>query len=97
MRNHGSERRDCDATLVRRVFIRIGIALVAALWVLSDIVMLVFGAVLMAVILHTIAEPTGRFGVGHGLSVLLAGATIVGVLAAATIWLGHSLTGELQG
>src|SRR4029078_13506258 len=98
MRNPESERQDSDETFVRRVFILVGIAaLIAALWVLSDIVLLVFGAVLLAVILHTIAQPLGRMGVGHGLSVLLAGAIIVGVLAAAAVWFGPSLTGEFQG
>jgi predicted PurR-regulated permease PerM len=73
-------RRDLRAS----GFILLGIAaLVAALWVLSDIVLLVFGGVLVAVILHTIAEPVTRLGVWHGLSVLLAGTAIVVVLASA--------------
>jgi predicted PurR-regulated permease PerM len=90
--------RNGDETFVRRVFILLGIAaLVAAVWVLSDIVLLAFGAVLVAVILHTIADPVKRLGVGHGLAVLLAGAVIVVVLASAAIWFGPALVGELQG
>ena len=43
---------------VRRVFIVVAVgALVAAVWALSDILLLLFGAVLFAVILHAIAAP----------------------------------------
>jgi predicted PurR-regulated permease PerM len=87
-----------DATFLRRVFILLGVGLLAAtLWVLSDIVLLVFGSILVAVILHTLAEPFRRMGVGGSLSVLLSGLGVIGILAGAAIWFGPTLAGELQG
>ncbi len=47
-----------DAQFVRRVLIFVAIvALAAALYALSDILLLVFGAILVAVVLRTIARP----------------------------------------
>ena len=47
-----------DITFVRRVFIVVAVgALVAAVWVLSDILLLLFGSILFAVILHAAAAP----------------------------------------
>jgi predicted PurR-regulated permease PerM len=47
-----------DADFIRRTLIFIGIvAFAAALYALSDILLLVFGAILVAVVLRTIARP----------------------------------------
>ena len=50
--------RASDTEFVRRVLILIGLAaLAAAFYELSDILLLIFGAVLVAVVLRTIARP----------------------------------------
>ena len=60
-----SSERSADLEFVRRVFIVIVIgALVAAVWALSDILLLLFGATLLAVMLHAIAPPPASWGVG---------------------------------
>ena len=47
-----------EAVYIRRVLIAVGIlAFAAALYVLSDILLLAFGAVLVAVVLRAIALP----------------------------------------
>ena len=47
-----------DLAFVRRVFIVVAVGvLVAAIWALSDILLLLFGAVLFAVMLHAVAAP----------------------------------------
>ena len=50
--------RASDTEFVRRVLILIGlVALAAAFYELSDILLLIFGAILVAVVLRTIARP----------------------------------------
>jgi predicted PurR-regulated permease PerM len=68
-----------DADFVRRVLILVGIvALAAALYVLSDILLLIFGAVLVAVVLRAIARPIRK---GTSISERLALlAALLGVL-----------------
>ena len=92
------QERDGDLAFVRRVFILVAIgALVAAVWALSDIVLLLFGAVLFAVILHAIAAPLqAHLGLGRRLALLFAGASIALVLAAAGVYFGPELAAEMK-
>src|SRR5262249_57260715 len=49
-------RRAADIAFLRRVFLVVAVgALVAAIWALSDIFLLLFGAILFSLILHSIA------------------------------------------
>ncbi len=55
-----SERRErrSEAEFIRRVLITIGIAaLAAAVYRLSDVILLIFGSVLVAVVLRALARP----------------------------------------
>lgn len=74
-----------EAQFIRRVLIVVGIlAVAAALYLLSDILLLIFGAVLVAVVLHAIAAPVGRLtGWGGRTSLAIAGlgtATLIGLV-----------------
>ena len=47
-----------DLAFVRRLFIVIAIGtLMAAIWALSDLLLLLFGSILFAVMLHAVAAP----------------------------------------
>jgi predicted PurR-regulated permease PerM len=87
-----------DRAFVRRVFVVVAVAaVVAAVWVLSDILLLLFGAILVAVILHTIADPLqAHLGMARPLALLLSGTMIVLVLAAAGFYFGPELVAELR-
>jgi predicted PurR-regulated permease PerM len=87
-----------DLAFVRRVFIVVGIgALVVAVWALSDILLLLFGAILFAVVLHAIAAPLqARLGIGTHLSLALAGGGVLAILAGAGFYFGPELAKELQ-
>jgi predicted PurR-regulated permease PerM len=57
-----SQRMSDDVEFVRKVLITLGIVLVAlVLWKLSNILLLAFGAVLTAIILHAFAEALARY------------------------------------
>ena len=91
-------QRDADLVFVRRVFIVVAIgALVAAVWALSDILLMLFGAVLVGVILHAAAEPLQRYlHIRRAPALALAGASIVLILVAAAIFLGPQLAGQMN-
>ncbi|MCK9910376.1 hypothetical protein MXD81_14625, partial [Microbacteriaceae bacterium K1510] len=73
-----------DADFIRRVFIVVGIlALVAALYLLSDLLLLTFGAVLVAVVLRSIAAPIyDSTTLSRRLSLLAAGLGVLALVAA---------------
>ncbi|MGZ5822678.1 MAG: hypothetical protein ACXWJ2_01915 [Hyphomicrobium sp.] len=86
-----------DAQFVRRVLIFIGIvALAAALYALSDIVLLVFGAILVAVVLRTIARPI-RAGtsMGERLALLAAGLGVLIVIGGTGYLFGSQIGDQL--
>jgi predicted PurR-regulated permease PerM len=93
-----SAQRAEDLTFIRRVFIVVAIgALVAAVWALSDILLMLFGAVLVAVILHALAAPIERqLNITWAPAMALAGTAIVVVLAAAAIFLGPQLAAQMS-
>jgi predicted PurR-regulated permease PerM len=90
--------RSGDLAFVRRVFIVVMIgALVAAVWALSDILLLLFGAILVAVTLHAIAAPLQtHLGLGPRSALALSGALIIAVLAVAGIVLGPELAVQMR-
>ena len=70
-------------TFIRRVLIVLALlALAAALWVLSDILLMAFGAILVRVVLRSLSEPLVRAtGLNPSLALALLVAAIVGILA----------------
>ncbi len=83
---------------MRRVFIVVAIAtLVAAVWALSDILLLLFGSVLFAVMLHAIGAPLqARFGLRPIPALALAGSSLLVLLVVAAFYLGPELASELR-
>ncbi len=86
-----------DNVFVRRVFIFFAIAaFAAALWTLSDLLVLVFGSILVAVVLHAIAEPIRQVtSIGERLALLLAGLAIIAVLGVVSYLFGSRISGQL--
>src|SRR4029079_18962638 len=79
-----------DGQFVRRVLIVGGIAALAALlWMLSEILLLVFASALLAVILRSVAALfSAHAGVRANWSLAAAGLLIAGLLAAAIYLVG---------
>ena len=102
MPNEGSQSPlggpSSEVQFVRRVLIVVGIvALAALLWALSEIFLLVFGSVLLAVSLRFVATLfAAHTGMRKNLSLILAGAAIVGLMAAAFLLFGAQLRGQLD-
>jgi predicted PurR-regulated permease PerM len=98
MSNPRSTAASADGAFIRRVFIVVGIgALVAAVWTLSDILLMLFGSVLFAVILHAISAPLQRYcGLGPRMALVGAGAGLLAILAAAGLLLGPLLAGQMR-
>jgi predicted PurR-regulated permease PerM len=87
-----------EAVFIRRVLIAIGIlAFAAALYVLSDVLLLGFGAVLVAVVLRAIARPISRgTTLGQRLSLLAAGLAVLGVLGGIGYMFGGQIVEQLR-
>ena len=87
-----------DLAFVRRVFIVVAIgALIAAIWALSDILLLLFGSILFAVMLHAVAAPLEtHLRLGRRPALALGGALMVLILAAAGIFLGPELVTQMR-
>jgi predicted PurR-regulated permease PerM len=87
-----------DLPFVRRVFIVVAIGvLVAAIWSLSDILLLLFGAVLFAVMLHAVAAPLQiHLGLGQRTALALGAALMGLLLAAAVVFLGPELAAQMR-
>ena len=87
-----------DLAFVRRVFIVVAIgALIAVIWALSDILLLLFGAILFAVMLHAVAAPLEtNLRLGRRPALALGGALMVLILAAAGTFLGPELVTQMR-
>jgi len=87
-----------EADYVRRVLIALGIiALAAAAYLLSDIFLLIFGSVLLAVVLHAIAGPVGRMtGWGQRPSLAVAGVGIALLLIVVGFLFGAQIASQLS-
>ena len=98
MPNARTPSEHSDLVFVRRVFIVVAVGvLIAAIWALSDILLLLFGAVLFAVMLHAIAAPLQtHLRLGQRAALALGGALMVLLLAAAVIFLGPELAAQMR-
>lgn len=82
-----------------RVLIVIALgALALALWRLHDVLLLLFAAVLVAVILDAAAGGLRRLvPIGRGVALLAAGLLIVAALAGVGVLFGHQIGTQLSG
>ena len=89
---------ESEGQFVRRVLIVAGIAALAALlWLLSEILLLVFASALLAVILRSVAAlSSARAGVRQNWSLAVAGLLIVRLMAAAIFLFGAQLRAQLE-
>lgn len=94
-----SSARQRDAEFLRRTLIVAGIVvLAAAIWALSDILLLVFGAVLFAVVLRTIARPIEeQLEISQRTALLLAVVALLSVVVAAAVSVGPELVRQFRG
>jgi predicted PurR-regulated permease PerM len=88
-----------DGQFVRRVFLlALVAALFAALWAISEIVLLIFAAVLLAVALRAIAERlSSHTQANQRWSLVIAGAVLFGLLAVAVFLFGSQLSAQFRG
>ena len=87
-----------DRAFVRRVFIIVAVvALVASVWALSDVLLLFFGSILFAVILHAAAAPlVTHLRLHRFVALALIGALIVLVLAGSAFALGPIIATQMR-
>ena len=87
-----------DLRFVRRVLIVIALAaLVAALWTLLDILLLLFAAILVALILRALAEPLQKkLSLSRGPAMALGAGLVVLLLAGAAMLLGPELVTQMS-
>jgi len=88
-----------DVVFVRRVLIVVAIgALAATLWLLSEILLLAFGSILLAVALRSVAAMLSRHtGLSEPWALGIAGIVIAALAAAAVVLFGAQLRGQAEG
>lgn len=88
-----------EAVFIRRVLIVVGIvAFTLALYLLSDILLLAFGAVLVAVVLREIARPIrGNTSIGDRLAIGAAVLGVIAMLSGIGYLYGAQITSQLAG
>lgn len=94
-----TSKNNPDRDFVRRVFIVVAVgALIAAVWALSDILLLLFGSILFAVVLHSAAAPLEtHLRTGRRPALALGGSLIVLALIAAGFFLGPEIAAQMRG
>ncbi len=87
-----------DTDFVRRCFIVVAIlVLVLLVWVLADLLLLFFGAILFAMVLRALGGPLRRhFGASDGVAAVLVLAALVAALIALTMLIGPALAAQLN-
>jgi predicted PurR-regulated permease PerM len=81
----------------KRAAIFIGLALAPVLvWILFDVILLVIAAILVAVLLHVIAEPFRWLRFPRNAALSLSGLLIIGALIGAGYLFGKGIASELQ-
>lgn len=87
-----------DRAFVRRTLFQFGVAVgLFLLWQLADVVVLAFGAVVVAVLLRAIADPIrDRTGLGDGPSLAVACLVVLGLAGLAAWLFGSMLVGQLS-
>ena len=95
---HPPSKPNSDWRFVRRVLVVFALAaLMAAIWALLDVLLLLFGAILIALILHAIAEPLQKIlSLGRRPAMVLGGGLVVALLGGAALLLGPGLAAEMN-
>lgn len=84
------------AEFLKRTVIVLIVALIPVLiWFMFDVILIVIGAILIAVLLRVVAEPFARWGrLPQSISLLLSGLIIVGVVTGAAYLFGTQINAE---
>jgi predicted PurR-regulated permease PerM len=94
-----AERKEktSDAEFIRHVLIAISLAaLAAAVYFLSDVLLLAFGAILVAVVLRTLARPIqAGLAVGERIALLASGIAVAAVLIGTSYLFGTRIGDQL--
>lgn len=86
------EKAPSDATFTRRVLIvALIVAGVVAVWLLSPLLLLIFGSILVALTLRSLAQPFRMCGVGETAAVALAAVLCCVTLALAILFFGAEM------
>ena len=92
----GAAKSMRDADFIRRIFIAVAIgALAAAAWLLRDVIILAFGAVIVAMLLRVGAEPFLRWLPKYA-AIALSGLLIAAALAGVAYLFARHMGGQLQ-
>ena len=88
-----------DARFVRRVIIALALAALAvALWHLRQLLMLAFGSVVIAIVIHALSDPLGRrLRIPGWASLTLAILLIMAVIGGAFAMFGPEVSGQVRG
>ncbi|HEX7073893.1 MAG TPA: AI-2E family transporter [Hyphomicrobiaceae bacterium] len=89
---------DSEVRLVRRILILAAFAvLAAAIWFLSDVLLLTFAGVLLAVLVRSISTPLKtKLRVSEGVALSLSGAVILVVLVSGLALFGAQIAGQFN-
>jgi predicted PurR-regulated permease PerM len=92
-----TQARGEDGLFIRRTLIVIGlIALALLLWSLRDVLVLVFGAVVVATLFRALAAELQRLHLGYRLALSLSVLSVLGVIALGIWMFGAQLTSQTQ-
>lgn len=82
-----------DATFVRRLLIVLLVgALAVSVWYLADLLLLLFGSILVAVVLRAVADPiNARLGIPESVALAIAGLLVLGVLLSGILLFGAQI------
>lgn len=87
-----------DLAFVRRILISVAVgALVLAMWLLSEILLLLFGSILVAVTLRALAMPlTTHLGLGDRWALAVVGVLLLAALLAVVLLLGADFSYQMR-
>jgi predicted PurR-regulated permease PerM len=87
-----------DVVFLRRVLIVAAVVVLALfLWAVSDVLLLVFGSVVVAALLRLIAVPIGQYtGMKDGLALAIATVVIAGLIALAVYLFGSEILAQAR-
>jgi predicted PurR-regulated permease PerM len=92
------DRQPSDSEFIRRALIVIGLAAVAVLlWQLRTVIVLLFGAVVMATVVRALADPLSKhLRLPDRIAVLIGVLLIVGVIAGVAWLLGQQIAAQMD-
>lgn len=87
-----------DRTFIRRTLVVLALtSLFFIIWQMRSLLLLIFGAILVAVVFRAIADPIRRYtGAPEGLAVTIAVLFVIGMLAAGGWLFGSELSGQVR-